>query len=136
MNGEPTAPGEEQTNFDVLIGTRWDSVDPDGARATIEVAEHHKQPFGVVHGGVYSSLAESLCSAGTYAAVHQDGMIAMGMSNNASFLRPITEGTIEARAVARSRGRTTWVWDVEILDDTGRLCVVVRVTIAVRPLRD
>ena len=135
MNGEASGPGEALTNFDVLIGTRYDSVDPDDARATIEVADHHKQPFGIVHGGVYASLAESLCSVATYAAVHDDGMVALGQSNNTSFLRPITEGTIEARATTRSRGRTTWVWDVEIFDGEERLCALVRMTIAVRPAR-
>ncbi len=60
-------------------------------------------------------------------------MIAVGQSNQASFLRPISEGTIHAEATARHRGRTTWVWDCEITDDGGRLCCLVRMTVAVRP---
>ena len=123
-------------DFAELIGTQWISFDPDDARAAIEVAEHHKQPNGIVHGGVYASLAESLCSAATYEAVREDGMVAMGQANDTAFLRPITEGTIDARARARSRGRTTWVWDVEILDSAKRVCALVRMTIAVRPMRD
>jgi 1,4-dihydroxy-2-naphthoyl-CoA hydrolase len=123
-------------DFAELIGTQWISFDPDDARAAIEVADHHKQPYGIVHGGVYASLAESLCSAATYEAVREDGMVAMGQANDTAFLRPITEGTIDARARARSRGRTTWVWDVEILDSAERVCALVRMTIAVRPMRD
>lgn len=123
-------------DFADLIGTQWISFDPDDARAAIEVAEHHKQPNGIVHGGVYASLAESLCSAATHEAVREDGMVAMGQANDTAFLRPITEGTIDARARARSRGRTTWVWDVEILDSAERVCALVRMTIAVRPMRD
>lgn len=123
-------------DFAELIGTQWISFDPDDARASIEVADHHKQPHGIVHGGVYASLAESLCSAATYEAVREDGMVAMGQANDTAFLRPITEGTIDARARARSRGRTTWVWDVEILDSAERVCALVRMTIAVRPMRD
>ncbi len=123
-------------DFAELIGTQWISFDPDDARAAIEVAEHHKQPNGIVHGGVYASLAESLCSAATHEAVREDGMVAMGQANDTAFLRPITEGTIDARARARSRGRTTWVWDVEILDSAERVCALVRMTIAVRPMRD
>ena len=123
-------------DFAELIGTQWISFDPDDARAAIEVAEHHKQPNGIVHGGVYASLAESLCSAATHKAVREDGMVAMGQANDTAFLRPITEGTIDARARARSRGRTTWVWDVEILDSAERVCALVRMTIAVRPMRD
>ena len=58
----------------------------------------------------------------------------MGLSNNTSFLRPISEGTIHALATRRHRGRMTWVWDVDITDDEGRLCATSRVTVAVRPL--
>jgi 1,4-dihydroxy-2-naphthoyl-CoA hydrolase len=58
--------------------------------------------------------------------------VAMGLSNLTSFLRPITEGTIHAVAHARHRGRTTWVWEVEMLDDLQRPCVLSRVTVAVR----
>lgn len=121
--------------FAELIGTTWVSLEPDDARATIDVTGDHLQPYGIVHGGVYAALAESLTSAATYDAVKDDDMVAMGMSNNTAFLRPITEGRIEAVGKARSRGRTTWVWDVDVLDSEGRVCAVSRVTIAVRPLR-
>ena len=56
----------------------------------------------------------------------------MGLSNSTSFLRPITEGVVHARASAIHRGRTTWVWDVRFSDDAGRSCAVTRMTIAVR----
>jgi uncharacterized protein (TIGR00369 family) len=64
--------------------------------------------------------------------VAADGKIGLGMSNYSTFLRPIEAGTIHAVAVRRHRGRTTWVWDVEMTDDAERLCAVSRVTIAVR----
>jgi uncharacterized protein (TIGR00369 family) len=63
------------------------------------------------------------------------GLTAMGMSNNTTFLRSITAGTIHAAGRPLHRGRTTWVWDVEIRDDDERLCATSRVTIAVRPPR-
>ena len=59
-------------------------------------------------------------------------LVAQGMSNQTSFLRPITSGTIHAEARRRHRGRTTWVWEVDITDDEGRLCALVRMTVAVR----
>ena len=125
-----------KSNFDVLIGTEWLDLGPDEARARIEVGDRHKQPLGLVHGGVFATLAESICSAATYGAVADDGMAAMGQSNNTTFMRPITEGHVTAVARPRHRGRTTWIWDVEILDDEERVCALVRVTIAVRPMRD
>jgi uncharacterized protein (TIGR00369 family) len=91
------------------------------------------QPWGLVHGGVYASIAESLASWATALVVAGDGNVVMGMSNNTSFLRPISAGTIHALATRRHRGRTTWVWDVDVSDDEGRLCATSRVTVAVRP---
>lgn len=125
-----------KSNFDELIGTEWLDLGPEEARARLEVRDHHRQPLGLVHGGVMATIAESICSAATYGAVAGDGMAAMGMSNNTTFLRPITAGYVNAVARPRHRGRTTWVWDVEILDDDDRVCALVRVTIAVRPVRD
>jgi uncharacterized protein (TIGR00369 family) len=92
------------------------------------------QPMGIVHGGVYATLAEGLVSEATFRAVYPDGNIAVGMSNQTSFLRPITGGLIHAEARRRHRGRTTWVWEVDFTDDDGRLCALTRVTMAVRPI--
>jgi uncharacterized protein (TIGR00369 family) len=88
--------------------------------------------MGLVHGGAYAALAESLCSIATHTAVSPES-VAMGQSNSTSFLRPVTEGTIAASARRRHRGRTTWLWDVDFTDAQGRLCATARVTTAVRP---
>jgi 1,4-dihydroxy-2-naphthoyl-CoA hydrolase len=124
------------SGFAESIGIEWIDLDPENARARAAVQAHLLQPFGVVHGGVYSSLAESICSAATYDAVREEGMVALGQSNDTNFLRPIAEGHVNATARVRHRGRTTWLWDVEITDDEDRLCALVRMTIAVRPRRD
>jgi 1,4-dihydroxy-2-naphthoyl-CoA hydrolase len=118
--------------FDRLYGLEILDLNPDGARARVQVRDDLKQPFGLVHGGVFAAIAESLSSIATVVAVRDQGRIAMGLSNQTSFLRPITEGTIHASAVAKHRGRTTWVWEVEMSDDAGRLCVLTRMTVAVR----
>jgi uncharacterized protein (TIGR00369 family) len=93
------------------------------------------QPFGLVHGGVFATVAETLASLGTYLAVAEEGKHAMGLSNATSFLRPVTRGAIHATARAIHRGSTTWIWDVEMRDDDDRLCAVTRMTIAVRDPR-
>ena len=71
----------------------------------------------------------------TWVAVHDAGQTAQGLSNQTSFLRPITDGTIHAVGRRRHRGRSTWVWEVDIADDNGRLCALVRMTVAVRDAR-
>jgi 1,4-dihydroxy-2-naphthoyl-CoA hydrolase len=126
---EPLAP----LGFDRLYGLELIDLDPERALARVEVRDELKQPYGVVHGGVYAALAESLASIATAVAVGAESQIALGLSNQSSFLRPITEGTIHAVGTVKHRGRTTWVWEVEMSDDAGRLCVLTRMTIAVRP---
>jgi 1,4-dihydroxy-2-naphthoyl-CoA hydrolase len=124
-------PPEE--TFDALYGIRRFDITEESARGEVVVRRELLQPWGLVHGGVYAAMAESLASWATALAVSPEGNIVMGMSNNTSFLRPIGAGTIHALATRRHRGRTTWVWDVDVTDDDGRLCASSRVTIAVRP---
>ena len=118
-----------------LIGLEYQEVTPEGVRARLQVTDDVRQPFGLVHGGVFASMAESMCSSATWLGVKDDGMAAMGQSNSATFIRPITAGYVNATAHPRHRGRTTWIWDVEITDDDDRVCALVRMTIAVRPVR-
>jgi len=129
VNGDAEVKAE---HFDGLIGTEWISNDPDDARARLPVSDQLRQPFGLLHGGVMSTLVESVCSWATAGAVHDEGMAAMGQSIDVSFIRPITEGSVEVRAKARHRGRTTWIWEAEVLNDQGKLAALARMTIAVR----
>jgi uncharacterized protein (TIGR00369 family) len=124
----------EQT-FDGLYGLEFTDVEDGLVRGQVPVRDAIKQALGLVHGGVYASIAEATASYGTALVVSADGNTAVGMSNNTTFLRPITDGTVHAVARPRHRGRTTWIWDVEITDDAERTCAVSRVTIAVRKPR-
>ncbi|MEA2192066.1 MAG: 1,4-dihydroxy-2-naphthoyl-CoA hydrolase [Solirubrobacteraceae bacterium] len=120
--------------LDKLLGLELLEVADELVTARLPVRAELRQPFGLVHGGVFAAIAETLASVGTAVAVVPEGNAAMGLSNQTSFLRPISAGTIHARAIRRHRGRTTWIWDVEITDDEGRACALTRMTIAVRPL--
>jgi uncharacterized protein (TIGR00369 family) len=131
-------PSPEQINaamfgFDGLYGLHLAEVSDTDVRAQVAVRDELRQGMGLVHGGVYASMAEAMASLATALAVHEQGDMAMGLSNNTSFLRPITEGVVHAHATRIHRGRTTWVWDVRFTDDRDRTCAVTRMTIAVRP---
>ena len=130
MAPEPKIPFER--TFDALYGLQIDTVSEDEVTAHVPVRDEVRQPMGLVHGGVYAAIAESLASMATAVAVADDGKQAMGLSNSTSFLRPITEGTVHATARRVHHGRTTWIWDVEITDDQGRRCALTRMTVAVR----
>ena len=125
----------DRVTFDSSYGLELEVTTPDLVKARCEVADKVRQPFGLVHGGVLASISESLASIGTNLAVAEGGDMGVGQNNNTSFLRPILEGYIHAEARPRHRGRSTWIWDVDITDDSGALCAISRVTIAVRPAR-
>src|SRR4051794_30542268 len=122
------------SHFDALVGTEWLDDDPEHARVRVDMRDELRQPVGLLHGGVMSTLVESICSRATALAVMGDGMMAMGQSINVSFIRPVTEGHAEVHAKARHRGRTTWIWEAEISDADGRLCALAQMAIAVRPI--
>src|SRR3954447_8163168 len=132
MSAEPVFP--PPGGYDALYGLEILEVHDELVTAQVKVRDDLRQPFGLVHGGVLASIAETLASLGTAVVVVPEGNAAMGLSNSTSFLRPILDGTIHARAIRRHRGRTTWIWDVEITDDDDRLCAMTRMTIAVRPM--
>jgi uncharacterized protein (TIGR00369 family) len=134
-------PTAEQINgalrgFDRLYGLELLACSDTEVLARVTVREELKQPAGLVHGGVYASMAESMASLATALGVLERGEMAMGLSNSTSFLRPVTKGVVHAQATRVHRGRTTWVWDVRFSDDADRTCAVTRMTIAVRPRPD
>ena len=124
----------ERTLFGTL-GVEVVEVTDDVIKGRMPVEDRIRQPYGIVHGGAMSTIAESLASMGTALGVLAEGKIAMGQEINASFMRPISKGHVNALARVRRRGRTAWNWDVEITDDDGRLCALLRATIAVRDAR-
>lgn len=130
MTDEP--PETATQGFDGLLGLKLTEFGDDLVRGEVSVRDDLKQPYGLIHGGVLAAISESLASLATALAVAADGRQAMGQANQTNFLRPITAGTIHGAARPRHRGRTSWVWDVEITDDQGRLCALTRMTVAVR----
>lgn len=121
--------------LDGTLGFETLEVGPEQARSRAHVRDELRQPYGLVHGGVYAAMAESLASQATATAVYPDGNIAVGLSNHTSFMRPVLDGYVHAAARCVHRGSTTWIWEVELSDDDGRLCALSRVTMAVRPRR-
>ena len=118
-------------SFDDLYALHVLSASGDEASGRVLVHEGVRQPAGLVHGGLYAAMAESLATLGTDAAIGE-GSVAVGHSTQTSFLRPITRGSVHASGRSRHRGRSTWVWEFDVTDDDGRPCALVRVTVGVR----
>jgi 1,4-dihydroxy-2-naphthoyl-CoA hydrolase len=118
--------------FDALYGLALTDCSDTHARGSVEIRDELTQQDGFVHGGVLAALAEALAVRGTSAGVRPEGNVALGLAIQTTVLHPIRGGAIRAGAVRMHRGRTTWVWEVEMSDEEGRRCAVARVTVAVR----
>ena len=123
------APG----TLDDVLGFELLEASPQACRARFAVEKRVQQPFGLVHGGAYAALAESMVSICTRLAVMGEGNLAVGQSNATHFFRPAIEGHVYADGTPIHSGRSSWVWDVRFTDDEERLCATSRVTVAVRP---
>jgi 1,4-dihydroxy-2-naphthoyl-CoA hydrolase len=133
VNFAPMGDGEsDRDTLGEMIGIEHLDAGDGEARARVAVGDRVMQPYGLVHGGVYPVVVETICSKATHEAVAGEGKVALGQSNSVTFLRPISAGHVNALARARHRGRTAWVWQVEFTDDDGRLCALGEMVVAVR----
>ncbi len=125
----------QDTTLEETLGLELLELTEDTAAGRFAVTDRVRQQTGIVHGGVYATLAESLASHATHLVVNKEGQAALGLSNVTNFVRPVSDGEVHAEARRCHRGRTTWIWDVRLTDGQGRLCALSRVTVAVRPAR-
>ncbi|WP_421845614.1 PaaI family thioesterase [Mycobacterium sp.] len=108
--------------FDSHLGLEITEIGPDGARAQLEVKTELLQPMGLVHGGVYCSMIESMASMAAFRwIVENGGGSVVGVNNNTDFLRAITSGMIYGSAEPLHRGRRQQLWLVTLTDDTDRV---------------
>lgn len=109
--------------FDSRIGLHVVDVTPDGGTAQLTVTEELLQPWGIVHGGVYCSIVESLASvsAHVWLTAQGGGGTVVGVNNNTDFLRAISAGTVTAVSTPIHRGRRQQLWLITITDEQDRL---------------
>jgi 1,4-dihydroxy-2-naphthoyl-CoA hydrolase len=145
MKGEvtPMQPEEEQIiraletdNQHLLAGTLGMQIlkgSADEMIVRMPISDSVRQPYGLLHGGATVALAETAASIGTWLGIDRDHFLAVGLEINANHLRAVRAGAVTATATPIHRGRTTWVWDIRITDESGRLTAISRCTVAVVP---
>jgi 1,4-dihydroxy-2-naphthoyl-CoA hydrolase len=118
----PNTPDLESASaFMTAAGLRLTHVGAERVEGTLDLGPEHHTPWGVVHGGVYTTAIESAASVGASAAVAERGQIAVGVNNTTDFLRSMTSGRVTVTATPAQQGRTQQLWDVRITDQDGRL---------------
>ena len=127
-------------SFLAALGLRLERVVPAGldttVRGYIEVDERHHTPWGVVHGGVWAGVIESVASVGASEVVTSHGQFAVGVDNLTDFLRPVRSGRVDVTARPVQIGRTLQTWQVDLADADGRLIAIGRVRLANQDLPD
>jgi uncharacterized protein (TIGR00369 family) len=102
-------------DFHSWFGLVFDDVAGDRITAHLELAAHHMQPYGILHGGVYCSIVETLASVGAATWATEQGMVGVvGVQNATDFLRSVREGTIAGEGRPIHQGRTQQLWQVQI----------------------
>jgi len=122
-----------ERTFEGFLGLEWVELTTSSAHVHFHVRENLLQPLGLLHGGIYCAVAETVASVATVNAVWREGKLGSGLNNSASFLRPVTTGRVDVTATLRGHDDREWFWGHEFRDEDARLCALVDVTIAVRP---
>ena len=112
---------EDGSTFLRAAGLILDEITAGRVTGHLVLGPEHHTPWGIVHGGVYTTAIESAASVGASTAVRDQGQVAVGLTNTTHFLRSVTEGRVNVEAGALSQGRTHQLWRVDITDEAGKL---------------
>jgi uncharacterized protein (TIGR00369 family) len=97
-----------------LLEIKLDELTPTVVRGSIAADERHHQPWGIVHGGLFTAAIETFATSGAYEAVKDRGQQAVGVTNITDFIRPHRVGRLNVHAAPVQQGRTQQLWEVEI----------------------
>lgn len=122
---------ENLGGYNNALGLRFTKATPDEYVAEIEIKDNHLQPYGLVHGGVYAGMIETLCSTGAALTVWEEKKNTVGLENTTSFLRAVRSGRLRGTARPLMLGRRSHVWEAWIHDDRDRLVATGRVRLMV-----
>jgi uncharacterized protein (TIGR00369 family) len=123
----------ELPGLDGLLGVQHVEVGADKVVVQFTIGEHHLQPFGIPHGGIYCTVHESTASTAAYTWITEQGedKIVVGTNNVCDFLRQAKVGdTITVTTTPIHRGRSQQLWRVESTDQDGRLVAQGQVRLA------
>ncbi|HEV3388750.1 MAG TPA: PaaI family thioesterase [Solirubrobacteraceae bacterium] len=104
----------DASEFMRLLEIEFDERSPTRVTGSVAADERHHQPWGLVHGGLYTTVVETFATTGAFEAIKDRGQQAVGVSNTTDFVRPHTRGRLDVVAIPIHQGRTQQLWQVEI----------------------
>lgn len=117
--------------FNRSLGLRFIKAVQNEYVAELDIEDKHRQPYGIVHGGVYCGMIETLCSTGAALSVYSEGKSAVGLDHSTCFLRAVRSGMLRCTATPVFTGRRSHVWEAKITDDQGRVVATGRVRLMI-----
>ncbi len=112
--------GTAMGGFTDYLGLTLGETTGDRVRATIDVTPQQHQPYGIVHGGVFCAVIETVASIGAALWFGERGHC-VGVHNSTHFVRAVRDGQLHVDATPLHRGRTQQLWQVFIHDESERL---------------
>jgi 1,4-dihydroxy-2-naphthoyl-CoA hydrolase len=116
-----------QAGFNQALELTFVSTRADEVIVEMPIRAHHHQPMGIVHGGVYCALVETVCSVGAGLAAQQHGRLVVGVDNHTSFLRAQRSGTLRVTGRPLMQGKRTALWEANVVNEQGELVATGRV---------
>lgn len=113
--------------FDGVMGFELQVATRDEVVVEYTIADKHRQPYGIVHGGVHCAVFETVCSTGAAMDAMPRGQSVVGLENHTTFVRAAREGRVRVVAKPITRGRRTQVWEATATDEAGRTLATGRV---------
>ena len=116
----------EGKNLDNFLGHEMIEIKENYVKSKLKIEDHHKQPMGLVHGGIYATLSETICS---YGANFLDKGVFVGVNNNTDFLSSVEDGEIVCIAEPIKIGRSYQLWESKIYHSE-KLCAISKVRLS------
>ena len=118
------------------LDIQYIDVGEDFLVAQMPVTSKVHQPDGVLHGGASVALAESVGSAASFLFLNGQEVIVRGLEISANHIKSKKKGMVYAKASFIHRGRTTQIWNIDIVDEQDILISKVKLTTIVLPKKD
>lgn len=127
MPSESTRSATPVGGLDAALGIRVVHCGPDEVVLEYDVDDRHRQPYGIVHGGMHCTVVETACSMGGAMAAASRGQSVVGVENHTSFIHAVRDGRLTVTARPLTRGRRSQLWQADVRDDAGLLVASGRV---------
>lgn len=117
------------------LGIEFMEVNSSYLIARMPVDHRTTQPLGVVNGGAFCALAETVGSMAANLCIDRSKFVALGLDINANHIKSASKGWVYGKAIPLHLGKTTQVWEIKITDEDEKLCCISRLTMSVIELR-